>query len=171
MRSLCYGLNLAAQKNRWKFTSGIGVMKLQQKTNYMLSSIEKTYITKKKLLNRNYIISPRGTSIALIGDVVVDSTTTTIQRDVCVDCISNFDYWTIPFQVDYQTMPRNRISFFGGLGMNIDILKKASGYYTATADNGILDVVELEENLLNKTLIRISGSVGLRYALTKSWGI
>lgn len=44
-------------------------------------------------------------------------------------------------------------------------------YYTVTADNGILDVVELEESLLNKTLIRISGSVGLRYALTKSWEI
>ncbi|MCH1473432.1 MAG: hypothetical protein L7V85_05925 [Bacteroidia bacterium] len=137
IRSLGYGLNLAAQKNRWKFTSGIGVMALQQKTNYVLSSIEKTYITKKKLLNRNYIISPRGTSIALIGDVVVDSTTTTIQRDVCADCISNFDYWTIPFQVDYQTILRNRISFFGGLGMKIDILKKTSGYYTVTADNGI----------------------------------
>ncbi|MEK9600863.1 MAG: hypothetical protein VW147_03405, partial [Bacteroidota bacterium] len=52
-----------------------------------------------------------------------------------------------------------------------DILKKTNGYYTATADNGILDVVELEENLLNNTLIRISGSVGLRYGLTKSWGI
>ena len=171
MRSLGYGLNLTAQKNRWRFTSGLGVMTLDQKTNYILSSIEKTYITKKKLLNRNYIISPRGTSIALIGDVVVDSTTTTIQRDVCVDCISNFDYWTIPFQVDYQTMPRNRISFFGGLGVNFDILKKSEGYYTATADNGILDVVELEENLLNNTLIRIRGSLGLRYGLTKSWGI
>lgn len=171
IRSLGYGLNLAAQKNRLKFTSGLGVMTLQQKTNYVLSTIEKTYITKKKLLNRNYIISPRGTSIALIGDVVVDITTTTIQRDICVDCISNFDYWTIPFQVDYQTMPRNRISFFGGLGMNIDILKKTNGYFTATADNGVLDVVELEENLLNNTLIRISGSVGLRYGLTKSWGI
>jgi hypothetical protein len=34
-----------------------------------------------------------------------------------------------------------------------------------------LDVVELEENLLNNTLIRISGLVGLRYGLTKSWGI
>ena len=34
-----------------------------------------------------------------------------------------------------------------------------------------MDVVELEENLLNNTLIRISGSVGLRYGLTKSWGI
>ena len=171
IRSLGYGLNLAAQKSRWRFTSGLGVMTLQQKTNYVLSSIEKTYITKKKLLNRNYLISPRGTPIALIGDVVVDSITTTIQRDVCVDCISSFDYWTIPFQVDYQTMPRNRISFFGGLGMNIDILKKTNGYYTATADNNILGIAELEENLLNNTLIRIRGSVGLRYGLTKSWGI
>ena len=121
MRSIGYGLNLAAQKKRWKFTSGIGVITLQQKTNYILSSIEKTYITKKKLLNRNYIISPRGKSIALIGDVVVDSTISRLQRDLCVDCLSNFDYWTVPFQVDYQTVPKNRILFFGGLGINIDI--------------------------------------------------
>ena len=171
MRSIGYGLNLAAQKKRWKFTSGIGVITLQQKTNYILSSIEKTYITKKKLLNRNYIISPRGKSIALIGDVVVDSTISRLQRDLCVDCLSNFDYWTVPFQVDYQTVPKNRILFFGGLGINIDILKKTNGYYTANADNGILGVVELDENLLNNTLIRLSGSVGLRYGLTKLWGI
>ena len=31
--------------------------------------------------------------------------------------------------------------------------------------------VRQEQHLLNNTLIRISGSVGLQYALTKSWGI
>ena len=171
LQSMGYGINISAQKNRWKFTTGFGMISLQQKTNYNITTTEKTYIYKKKLLNRNYTISPRGKPIALIGDVIVDSTFSTSQQDVCPDCIAKFDYWSVPLQLNYQTITRGRVSYFGGLGLNIDILKKAKGLYTASANDGILDVVDLDEKLVAKRLIRINGSIGVRYGLAKSWGL
>lgn len=171
LQSMGYGMNISAQKNRWKFTTGFGMLSLQQKTNYNITTTEKTYIYKKKLLNRNYTISPRGKPIALIGDVIVDSTFSTSQQDVCPDCIAKFDYWSVPLQLNYQTITRGRVSYFGGLGLNIDILKKAKGLYTASANDGILDVVDLDEKLVAKRLIRINGSIGVRYGLAKSWGL
>lgn len=171
LQSMGYGMNISAQKNRWKFTTGFGMLSLQQKTNYNITTTEKTYIYKKKLLNRNYTISPRGKPIALIGDVIVDSTFSTSQQDVCPDCIAKFDYWSVPLQLNYQTITRGLVSYFGGLGLNIDILKKAKGLYTASANDGILDVVDLDEKLVAKRLIRINGSIGVRYGLAKSWGL
>ena len=171
LQSMGYGVNISAQKNRWKFTTGFGMISLQQKTNYNITTTEKTYIYRKKLLNRNYTISPRGKPIALIGDVIVDSTFSTSQQDVCPDCIAKFDYWSVPLQLNYQTIARGRVSYFGGLGLNIDILKKAKGLYTASANDGILDVVDLDEKLVAKRLIRINGSIGVRYGLAKSWGL
>lgn len=171
LQSMGYGMNISAQKNRWKFTTGFGMISLQQKTNYNITTTEKTYIYKKKLLNRNYTISPRGKPIALIGDVIVDSTFSTSQQDVCPDCIAKFDYWSVPLQLNYQTITRGRVSYFGGLGLNFDILKKAKGLYTASANDGILDVVDLDEKLVAKRLIRINGSIGVRYGLAKSWGL
>jgi hypothetical protein len=171
LQSMGYGMNISAQKNRWKFTTGFGMISLQQKTNYNITTTEKTYIYKKKLLNRNYTISPRGKPIALIGDVIVDSTFSTSQQDVCPDCIAKFDYWSVPLQLNYQTIARGRVSYFGGLGLNFDILKKAKGLYTASANDGILDVVDLDEKLVAKRLIRINGSIGVRYGLAKSWGL
>ena len=171
LQSMGYGMNISAQKNRWKFTTGFGMLSLQQKTNYNITTTEKTYIYRKKLLNRNYTISPRGKPIALIGDVIVDSTFSTSQQDVCPDCIAKFDYWSVPLQLNYQTITRGRVSYFGGLGLNIDILKKAKGLYTASANDGILDVVDLDEKLVAKRLIRINGSIGVRYGLAKSWGL
>ena len=171
LQSMGYGMNISAQKNRWKFTTGFGMISLQQKTNYNITTTEKTYIYKKKLLNRNYTISPRGKPIALIGDVIVDSTYSTSQQDVCPDCIAKFDYWSVPLQLNYQIIARGRVSYFGGLGLNFDILKKAKGLYTASANDGILDVVDLDEKLVAKRLIRINGSIGVRYGLAKSWGL
>jgi hypothetical protein len=171
VKALVYGINISAQKNRWKFTTGFGMISLQQKTNYSITTTEKTYSYKKKLLDRNYIISPRGTYIALIGDVIADSTFSTSQQDVCPDCTAKFDYWSVPLQLNYQTMSRGRLSYFGGIGINIDILKKANGLYTASTTNGTLDVSYLDENLAAKSLMRINGSIGLRYELTKSWGL
>jgi hypothetical protein len=93
------------------------------------------------------------------------------QQDVCPDCIVKFDYWSVPLQLNYQTIARGRVSYFGGLGLNFDILKKAKGLYTASANDGILDVVDLDEKLVAKRLIRINGSIGVRYGLAKSWGL
>ena len=171
IRSMVYGIKIAAQKNRWKFTTGLGVFSLLHETNYNLTTLEKAYIKKKKLLDRNYIISPRGKPIAMIGDVITDSTFTTIRQELCLNCTTNFEYWSIPFQFQYQTKPIRRISFFGGLGVNVDILKKATGIYAASEFNGTLDVIELEDKLVEQHLFRINGSMGVKYSLTKSWGM
>ena len=163
-----FGVHFSAQKGRWSWVSGLGIKTIQEQTNYQTTYTETHYVYGLKLLNRNYTTTPRGTTIALIGDVIVDSTSSTVAQDLCVDCMANFQYWSIPLRLQYNTKSRNRLSYYGALGVDLDILKSTTGFYT-DADHGVLITKDLSEAVLKSTVIQLHGAIGAKYSITSRW--
>lgn len=91
-----------------------------------------------------------------------------VTQDLCVDCMANFQYWSIPLRLQYNTKSRNRLSYYGALGVDLDILKSTTGFYT-DADHGVLITKDLSEAVLKSTVIQLHGAIGAKYSITSRW--
>lgn len=173
LATLGYGLNVLAKKGKWVVKTGLNSYKVKVSTNY--SDVQKTftYDTSFKLVILNYTQTPRGSNVALLQNKI-DTIAGNSQSVVnCVDCITQFNFVSIPLALQYEWR-KNRFIYFAELGTALSFLTKSKGIYAVSeTTNSPLLVKDLAnvEKTINKTQWQINGAIGIKFRVIKNISI
>ena len=166
--SIGYGIDFQLKRNNWIVKSGIGFVSLKEQTNYLSKQNTYGYDTSFRLLNEQYAYTPRGTRIALIEEHVDTFKTGELEQVECEDCITKFSYVTVPLAIQYELV-KNRMIYFGEVGMNASFLKNSAGNYTfrSTDSTQSYRIEEVTNHpSLTKVLVYAQASAGVKYRIS-----
>ncbi|MDB4161585.1 hypothetical protein N9772_04380 [Bacteroidia bacterium] len=174
-----YGLNVGVKRGKWMLSSGIGVLRLKENTNYTETSETYRYTTVPKIANNRYATTPRGTHVVLITQQKVDSAVVrTTSRQVCEGCGVSFNYISVPLNLQYN-FGKNRLRYFAEAGLNTLFLQKARGNYAlpqqmladsiAVSGTSIVALASSEE--VSKIVLQANAAVGVKLWLTPRWNL
>ena len=173
-----YGLNVGVKRGKWMLSSGIGVLRLKEYTNYTETSEAYTYTTAPRISNNRYATTPRGTRVVLITQQNVDSTLVSTTNQVCEGCGVSFNYISVPLNLQYN-FGKNRLRYFAEAGLNTLILQKAKGNYAlpqpmqadsiAVPGTSIVALANSEE--VSKIVLQANAAVGVKLWLTPRWNL
>lgn len=167
------GINILAKKGHWVVKSGIHFNQLKERTNYESTYNTTTYDTSFRMVIKYYTQTPRGSNVALLETKIDTTTGPTETRINNPNSIAQFNYISIPLAVQYE-WHQKRILYFVEAGANLSILTNAKGVYALhDASTNTLTSRELSNNLdaLNKTILNVSGAVGVKYAFTHNFNL
>ena len=168
-----YGLNVGVKRGKWMLSSGVGVLGLNENTNYSETSEAYTYSTVPRITNNQYTTTPRGTRVVLVTQQNVDSTLVSTTSQVCEGCDVSFNYISIPLNLQYN-FGENRLRYFAEAGLNTLILQKARGNYAllqqiqadsiSVSSTSIVALENSEE--VFKVVLQANVAVGVKLWLT-----
>ncbi|MBO6517374.1 MAG: hypothetical protein JJ975_12570 [Bacteroidia bacterium] len=167
------GLDFALNKGNWMVKTGVSFVRFAERTNYTTTGTNWAYDTTLVLVKRKYTQSPRGKDIALV-EKRVDSVGTRFTVNACPDCEVEFRYTSIPLKTGYVF--RNKwFDCFVEAGGAVSFLSSTKGVYTVRdvpmTDNAF-NLSDLETvNELNKSVLSVGGSVGVRRRFTSLFGV
>ncbi|PCJ63904.1 MAG: hypothetical protein COA58_14835 [Bacteroidetes bacterium] len=163
--SINYGINFGVQHKKIRISTGLGMLSLREKTFYTESSFEYVFTTAPRITNTKYTTTPRGTRVVLIGQVKADSTEVSTSNYICNGCDVEFNYITVPINVQY-TIGKRRLRYFGDVGLNTSFFKDAKGDYAQVVgeQNSQIEVVNLSSTSdVSKILLHANASIGTQY--------
>ncbi|MFT5725801.1 MAG: hypothetical protein ACI9JN_002930, partial [Bacteroidia bacterium] len=159
--SFGYGIRLVAKRNRWSFTSGVGMLRLKEKTNYEVDHKAWRHDTSLLVIKAYYGYTPSGNRIDLVRKIT-DSTLISTPTVDCPNCPVSFSYIIIPVDVGYS-FGKKRLKVIVTAGTNVAILYKAKGRYL-TDKSRIEDLSQTKA--LHPVLFQFNTSIGPTYDLT-----
>lgn len=177
-QSVNYGINVGVKKGKWMLSTGIGILELSERTFYTTQMDEYEYTTAPRITNAQYTTTPRGTRVALITETRIDSTLISTTVNECAGCEVQFNYVSVPLQVQY-TAGRSRVRGFLEVGVVASFLQNANGVYATLKDaNSDLAVVPSTQLVdlsttdeVSKILMQASAAVGAKLWLAPRWNV
>jgi hypothetical protein len=178
INSVNYGINVGIKKGNWMLNSGLGILNLKEKTKYTRLVQDYDYITAPRMSNSNYTTTPRGTRVALVEQRNVDSTLNVSSESICNDCVIEFNYISVPLQVQYAYGKR-KLRYFADVGVTFSLLQNANGDYasirnevTDSITSSYVQIIDLQNSkVVSKALLQANASVGAKYWLTPKWSV
>lgn len=173
-----YGINVGLKKGNWMLSTGLGVLSLREKTNYITQKEAYTYTTAPRIVNGEYTTTPRGTRVALVSQTTIDSTLVSTTSNACNDCNVSFNYVSVPLSLQYN-FGKSRLRYFAEAGVTASFLQNAKGDYalpevitidSVSQSNGVIvDLTKSED--VSKMLLQANAAVGVKFWLTPRWNL
>ena len=89
----------------------------------------------------------------------------------CVDCVTKFNYITIPLSIQFE-IQKHRMIYFGEVGMSASYLRSANGNYSFINTIDSVEQIAIEDvsgnSKLSNMLLFGQASLGLKYRITSS---
>ncbi|MGB0850500.1 MAG: hypothetical protein ACPGTP_04590, partial [Bacteroidia bacterium] len=171
LKSLEYGVRIGVNKKKWSIVSGLEFLKLNEVVSYSAPTKETSYETKKMISNANFTTTSRGTRVALMSDVIVDSTENIVEKQICENCDFNVSYVRIPLNIQYN-FGSGRLQYFGNAGASLLHATNAGGKYSI-GENVALEIKDISTADVTRNMIQIDASIGARYRILNNlsvWG-
>lgn len=165
--SVNYGVNLRAQRGKWSLSTGLLLNRLQEKTNFNKINTYYEYEKALKLVEPDYSSTSGGTRVALLQEVIVDSTQVSEESTPCEDCLNDISYVSIPLSLRYN-FNKARLTYFGEIGGLISFARSSKGDFAiANPETGLVEVRSVNAtNDLNAVLTSITATVGVDYRIS-----